>query len=80
MDTVFKLFFPSGKTFLTWIFDDKQFINSFRVKDNQIIFFADISIIIAEYNSNADAESVLKNLRAAYRSRNCFTLPKSSEI
>ena len=38
---VFKLYFPSGKTFMTQEFDDKDFADCFYVYGSTIYFTAD---------------------------------------
>ena len=72
----FKLYFPSGKTFMTQPFDDKNFVNRFSAFGSKVLFTEDTVITIAEYSSEYRACEVLDGIVNAYHAHNSFTLPK----
>lgn len=72
---MFKLYFPSGKTFLTHEFDDIDFPYFFYVFGSTIFFSVDTTIKIADYSDNDRAYEVYDAIVNAYNSHHSFTLP-----
>lgn len=73
---MFKLYFPSGKTFLSHVFDDAYSVDSFGVIGSAITFTDDTSITIATFDSESRAYDVLDQIINAYHANLSFTLPK----
>lgn len=72
----FKLYFPSGKTFMTHNFDDEDFADCFSVFDSEIFFTDDTTISVAKFSSSQRAYEVYDDLINAYHAHKDFTLPK----
>ena len=74
-EMVFRLYFPSGKTFMTEEFGNKGFAESFSIRKKTIYFAADKTIEIAKYANEDRAFEVLDALVNAYNRKESFTLP-----
>ena len=72
---VFKLYFPSGKTFLSHPFDDLNFPDCFSVFGSKILFTVDTTVTVANYSSEGRAYEVLDAIINAYNAHFSFTLP-----
>ena len=73
---MFKLYFPSGKTFLTHVFGDPSFTDCFGVTGSSIFFAVDTTIKVADYSNIDRAYEVYDAIVNAYNSHHSFTLPK----
>jgi len=73
---MFKLFFPSGKAFMTHPFDDDGFTDCFGVFGSSIYFAVDTTITIATFDSESRAYEVLDQIVNAYHAHKSFTLPE----
>ena len=72
---MFKLFYPSGKVFMTHNFGDDDFADFFSVEGKKIIFAVDTVIEIAEYCDEDRAYEVYDQIINAYNRKKSFTLP-----
>ena len=73
---IFKLYYPSGKTFLTREFGDSSVVDSFNVVGKKIFYADDIQIEIAEYATVDRAFEVYDEIVNAYNANHSFTLPE----
>ena len=73
---IFKLYYPSGKTFLTREFGDNSFVDSFSIAGKKIFYADDIQVEVAEYASVDRAFEVYDEIINAYNARHSFTLPE----
>lgn len=73
---IFKLNYPSGKTFLTREFGDKRVIDGFGVVGKKIVFVEDVQVEVAEYATVDRAFEVYDEIVNAYNANHSFTLPE----
>lgn len=73
---IFKLYFPSGKTFLTREFGNKRVIDCFNVVGKKIFYMEDEWVEVAEYATVDRAFEVYDEIVNAYNANHSFTLPE----